>query len=184
LGRHAFANLNTSNGCQDHTPSRPQQCRSSGAPLLIAHELPRPATSCAHDIVASTASRPTFVTIAIRPSQWDGMARPKHRFLKTRSAIFFAGGLDRPNHVDAACKIRFFALAFLRARRVREASIIVGTRSDLPVGLRAQSGLAHRVRATRGSMTGSGIARLLVLNARRIGLRKARTSPSIGEQQK
>jgi len=39
---------------------RPQRCRSSRAPLSTAHELPRPATSCAHDSVASIASRPTF----------------------------------------------------------------------------------------------------------------------------
>ena len=50
---------------------RPQHCRSSRAPLSTAHESLRPATSCAHDTVASTASRPTFVTI--------GRNAPLHR---------------------------------------------------------------------------------------------------------
>jgi len=46
------------NGARTTRLHRPQQCRSSRAPLSIAHALPRPAISCAHDIVASTASVP------------------------------------------------------------------------------------------------------------------------------
>jgi len=41
----------------------------------LAQELLRPTVTCAHDTVAFTTARPAFMTIAIRPSQWDGMAR-------------------------------------------------------------------------------------------------------------
>jgi hypothetical protein len=56
----AFADLTPATGARTTRFDRPQHCRSSCAPLSIAHELPRPATSCAHDTVASTASR-TYV---------------------------------------------------------------------------------------------------------------------------
>src|SRR5664279_1323400 len=46
-------------------------------------------------LLASTASHPTFVTIAIRPSWQGGIARANHIFLKNGSKIFFAQGLDR-----------------------------------------------------------------------------------------
>ncbi len=49
--------LTPATGARTTRFDRPRHCRSSCAPLLIAHELPRPAISCAHDIVASTASR-------------------------------------------------------------------------------------------------------------------------------
>src|SRR5438034_7743744 len=52
--------LTPTTGARTTRLPRPQQRRSSRAPLSIAHELPRPATSCAHNIVASTASRPTL----------------------------------------------------------------------------------------------------------------------------
>ena len=50
-------NLTPATGARTTRFDRPQHCRSSCAPLSIAHELPRPATSCAHDTVASIASR-------------------------------------------------------------------------------------------------------------------------------
>jgi hypothetical protein len=56
----ASAALGTSNGCQDHTISPYASMPLVSRTLLIAHELPRPAISSAHDIVASIASRPTF----------------------------------------------------------------------------------------------------------------------------
>ena len=46
------------------------------------------------DAIASTASRPTFVTIAIRPSE-GGTADLYGRFRINRSGLFFALGLDR-----------------------------------------------------------------------------------------
>src|SRR5438034_4915021 len=60
LGRHASVNLTPTTGARTTRLHRPQHCRSSRAPLPTAHESLRPALSCAHDIVASTASRPTF----------------------------------------------------------------------------------------------------------------------------
>jgi len=53
-------NLTPATGARTTRFDRPQHCRSSCAPLSIAHDPRRPATSCAHDTVASTASRPTF----------------------------------------------------------------------------------------------------------------------------
>src|SRR5438034_9099316 len=52
--------LTPTTGARTTRLHRPHRCRSSRAPLSIAHDSRRPATSCAHDIVASTASRPTF----------------------------------------------------------------------------------------------------------------------------
>ena len=43
---------------------------------------------------ASTASRPTSVTIAKRPSQWDGISRSIAVSPKRQSEIFFEKGLD------------------------------------------------------------------------------------------
>src|SRR6266567_1584033 len=68
---------------------RPQHCRSSRAPLSIAHESLRPAISCAHDIVASTASR-TYVrddrdTPLVDEAGWRKRC---HIILKNRSVIF------------------------------------------------------------------------------------------------
>src|SRR5229473_2479708 len=60
---------------QDHTTS-PYAATSLVRTLLIAHR-PKPALQPrrAQNAAASTAPHPAFVTIAIRPSQWDGMAR-------------------------------------------------------------------------------------------------------------
>jgi hypothetical protein len=89
--------LSTNNGCQDHTPSRPQHCRSSRAPFSIAHGLPalRPH---AH----TTSSRPPhpaprFVTIGRNaPLHRGGMGRAyKSDLPDGLSEIFFARGLDR-----------------------------------------------------------------------------------------
>jgi hypothetical protein len=85
LGRHAFTDLTPATGAR----TTRLRVRINAARLARLSRsltsLTRPATSCAHDIVASTASRPTLVTTAKRPSWWDGMARPNHRFLKNRS---------------------------------------------------------------------------------------------------
>src|SRR6266702_1159480 len=56
----ASARLDTNNGCQDHTPSPSATLSLVSRALLDRSRLTRPAISCAHDIVASTASRPTF----------------------------------------------------------------------------------------------------------------------------
>src|SRR5450755_4943494 len=62
----AVANLAPASGRQDHTAS----------PYAS-----RPRSSVA--LLASTASHPTFVTIAIRPSWQGGIRKENHNFLKT-----------------------------------------------------------------------------------------------------
>jgi hypothetical protein len=68
-GRLRLRQLDTSNGCQDHTalPSATSVARPRA--LVIAHGLDPPCDHlCAPDAAASTASHPASVTIAIRPS--------------------------------------------------------------------------------------------------------------------
>jgi hypothetical protein len=49
-------------------------------------------------LIASTASRPAFVTITIRPFEWNETARVVKVFLPSREAKNFSkGGLDSPN---------------------------------------------------------------------------------------
>jgi hypothetical protein len=69
------ANLTPASGRQDHTTS-PYATTSLVRVPLIAHR-PKPALQSrrTQNAAASTASHPAFVTIMIRPSVWDGMAR-------------------------------------------------------------------------------------------------------------
>src|SRR6266567_5995498 len=81
--------LTPTTGARTTRLRRPQHCRSSRAPLSIAHESLRPAISCAHDIVASTASR-TYVrddrdTPLVDEAGWRKRC---HIILKNRSVIF------------------------------------------------------------------------------------------------
>ena len=76
----------------------------------------RPATSCAHDIVASTASR-TYVrddrdTPLVDEAGWADL---RHISDKTNIEIFFAWGLDDPNQLDPAQEFRFYAHAIFDA---------------------------------------------------------------------
>ena len=57
------------------------------------------------------------------------MRRDNHEFPKNGSGIFFARGLDRPNQIEPAHEINFWAQAFL-----------VGAASVEPIG-RAKSEL-------------------------------------------
>jgi hypothetical protein len=51
---------------------------------------------------------PTFVTIAKRPSVWDGMAQARRDDLPDGpSEIFLQAGLDRANQLDRATEIKF-----------------------------------------------------------------------------
>jgi len=90
------ARLSISNGCQDHTtspyatmPLVLRVCRSlTGEPAL------RP--RFARDAAASTASHPNVRDDREAPLFGrGGMARANHIFLKNRSDLFFARGLDR-----------------------------------------------------------------------------------------
>jgi hypothetical protein len=107
-----FAGLTPATGARTTRFCRTQQRRSSRMRVnrSRAHHPPRDLFAC------TTPSRPphptpTFVTIAIRPSQRGGMAEGKHRFLKNRSEIFFGRGLDDPNHVEPPREFRFCAHA-------------------------------------------------------------------------
>jgi len=74
--RHASANLTPTTEASGPHDFAVRCNRLSSARLVIAHR-PKPALQSrrAQNAAASTASHPASVTIAIRPSQWDGMAR-------------------------------------------------------------------------------------------------------------
>jgi hypothetical protein len=90
----ASARLSINNGCQDHTISP-----SATLPLVLhafstAHELLRPATSCAHDTVASTAPRLTFrddTRVTPLLLRRDGKSTAIN-FWKTEAQYFSRGG--------------------------------------------------------------------------------------------
>src|SRR6267142_1812383 len=90
-GRHASANLTPASGRQDHTTS-PSAASSLVSVLLIAHGFREPALQSprAQNAAASTASRPAFVTIAIRPSCGVGRCRLIEMFLPSGKANFFS----------------------------------------------------------------------------------------------
>src|SRR6266566_8297061 len=60
------------------------------------------------------------------------MARRNHRFLKNRSELFFARGLDDPNQLEPACEIRFCAHAVLGVIEMDEKAMAHQNRTDLP----------------------------------------------------
>ena len=75
LDRFRHRQLGTSNGCRNHTvlpyATTPFVC----APVVRSQAEARPAIPITPDAAASTTSHPASVTIAIRPSEWDGMRR-------------------------------------------------------------------------------------------------------------
>jgi len=84
---------------------------------VIAHRYKtRPAIPCAPDAAASTASRPNVRDDGQRPSWGRNGAGYAADLGQTKSGIFFARGLDDPNHVDRVEEIRFQAqVAFVPA---------------------------------------------------------------------
>ena len=73
-GRLASANLTPATGARTTRLCRPLKRRSSCTLADRSRGSSRPATACAPDALASTASRPAFVTIAKRPlSGRDGL---------------------------------------------------------------------------------------------------------------
>ena len=75
LGSKNLRQLDTSNGCQDHTALPYATAPFVCAPVDRSRTQARPATFPRDDAAASTASLPAFVTIAKRPSCRGGMAR-------------------------------------------------------------------------------------------------------------
>jgi hypothetical protein len=102
----SLAHLAPAQGCQDHTAS-------PSAIDIVRRAKP----------IASTTSRPTFVTCA-RPSCRGGTAAMDHHFPKNGSKIFFVPGLDRTNQVESAHEFRFFAQGILCLRGPRERAAI------------------------------------------------------------
>jgi hypothetical protein len=91
-GRHR--QLDTSNGCRDHTVLPYALAPFVRAPLL-AHGKP-PCEHLRADAAASTASPPTFVTTRDRPSCRERTGRAGSADLPDEgSEIFFREGLDR-----------------------------------------------------------------------------------------
>jgi hypothetical protein len=122
-----FASLAPASGRQDHTAS--PSARSAARPRKeIAHSTPRP-----------PQSRSAFVTIAIRPSGERNGTNETTDLGYSGSDIFFAAGLDDPNHVEIAWKISFLAQGVRRlptSWTMRHAfqftTINPGTRSNSP----------------------------------------------------
>ncbi len=81
----------------------------------------RPATPCAHDALASTASpAQRVVTFARRPSGGPGWRQAKHDLRKYERGIFLREGLDSPDRLEWKSEIRFSAHATLAGRRKRK----------------------------------------------------------------
>jgi hypothetical protein len=117
---------------------RPQQCRSS-CTLVTAHELLRPATTPkAH----TTSSRPPHPALHVRDDRdtplfgRGGMAPENHRFLKNRSEIFFARGLDDPISLIGLTKFAFARTRFGGPLSPHQRRGRPDNRTDSPVGQR------------------------------------------------
>jgi hypothetical protein len=121
----AVANLAPASGRQDHTAS----------PYAS-----RPRSSVA--LLASTASHPTFVTIAIRPLARRGSRDPT-TFSEKRKKNIFHFGTGRPDQIEPAREIRFCAHAVVASREppVRAA---VGKIEHITCPSGESSGRTHR----------------------------------------
>ena len=94
-GRLASANLTPATGARTTRLCRPLKRRSSCTLADRSRGSSRPATACAPDALASTASRPAFVTIAKRPSVGTGRLGYASDLGQARTEIFLPKGLDR-----------------------------------------------------------------------------------------
>src|SRR5438105_5251486 len=112
-GRLASAKLTPATGARTTRLCRPLKRRSSCTLADRSRGSSRPATACAPDALASTASRPASVTIAKRPSVGTGRLGYGADLGQAETEIFLQMGLDRQSGK---------------------------TRSDLPVGLQGNPG--------------------------------------------
>jgi len=94
-GRLASANLTPATGARTTRLCRPLKRRSSCTLADRSRGSSRPATACAPDALASTASRPAFVTIAKRPSVGTGRLGYASDLGQAKTEIFLPKGLDR-----------------------------------------------------------------------------------------
>src|SRR6202022_2495931 len=79
LDRFRHRQLGTSHGRRNHTvlpyATTPFVCAPFDRSRVWLNPEPALQFTCAPDAAASTTSHPASVTIAIRPSEWDGMRR-------------------------------------------------------------------------------------------------------------
>src|SRR3984893_2506793 len=109
VGSTLLRQLDTSNGCQNHTAfpyaAPPVVCAlcslTTQAPPCQHHHAP--------DAAASTASRPNVRDDGQRPSTGTGWGSFIADLGWRRSGIFLLAGLDGANHVDLVAKIRLSA---------------------------------------------------------------------------
>src|SRR5947199_3116995 len=94
-GRLASANLTPATGARTTRLCRPLKRRSSCTLADRSRGSSRPATACAPDALASTASRPASVTIAKRPSVGTGRLGYAADLGQAETEIFLQKGLDR-----------------------------------------------------------------------------------------
>ena len=91
----ASASLTPATGARTTRLCRPLKRRSSCTLADRSRGSSRPATACAPDALASTASRPAFVTIAKRPSVGTGRLGYASDLGQAKTEIFLQIGLDR-----------------------------------------------------------------------------------------
>src|SRR5437868_8799897 len=108
-GRLASANLTPATGARTTRLCRPLNRRSSCTLADRSRGSSRPATACAPDAVASTASRPASVTTRDPPllSRRDGEGYAAD-LGQPRTEIFLQTGLDRANQIESVQQIYNF----------------------------------------------------------------------------
>ena len=99
VGPACLRQLDTSNGCRNHTTSpyasAPFVCAPFDRSRVWLNPKPALQFTCAPDAAASTTSNPASVTIAIRPSVGSDGGIPKAVSSKPARGIFSAEGLDK-----------------------------------------------------------------------------------------
>src|SRR4051794_6739678 len=97
VGPTCLRQLDTSNGCQDHTALPSASASFVSTPFDRSRAEARPAITCAPNAAASTASHPASVTIAIRPCWGRDSAGYRFDLGQAGTRIFLEMGLDRGN---------------------------------------------------------------------------------------
>src|ERR1700694_2602203 len=99
VGPTRLRQLDTSNGCQNHTTSpyasAPFACAPFDRSRVWLNPDPALQFTCAPDAAASTASRPASLTIRIRPSVGRDGGGYRFESGATKTEIFLQRGLDR-----------------------------------------------------------------------------------------
>jgi hypothetical protein len=99
VGPACLRQLDTSNGCQNHTTSPYASAPFVSTPFdrsrAWLNPKPAPQFTCAPDAAASTASRPASLTIRIRPSVGRDGGGYRGDLGQARRGIFSQRGLDR-----------------------------------------------------------------------------------------